>query len=192
MQDADALRRAIATRRTHKKFSGDPVDRATVERLCDLARFAPMHRLSNPWRFYACDRDAVARLGQFLRASPQIAAWPNAEKGPRKLAKLVDHYFPQLGALIEVTWVRSDDELIDREDHAAVSAAVQNLLLGAAAESLASFWSSSAALRHPDALRWFGADPEKEGFVASVWLGGRVDDPAPPPREPLERVLTWC
>ena len=42
---------AIRTRRTHKAYGSEPVDRETLERLFDLARWAPNHHLTNPWRF---------------------------------------------------------------------------------------------------------------------------------------------
>ena len=42
---------AIRTRRTHKSFGTEPVPRDTVEELFDLARYAPNHHLTQPWRF---------------------------------------------------------------------------------------------------------------------------------------------
>ena len=37
------LEQAIRTRRTHKVYEPEPVDRATVEELLELARWAPNH-----------------------------------------------------------------------------------------------------------------------------------------------------
>ncbi|HEV2770357.1 MAG TPA: nitroreductase family protein, partial [Solirubrobacteraceae bacterium] len=45
------LEEAIRTRRTHKAYGTEPVDRATLEELLELARWAPNHNLTNPWRF---------------------------------------------------------------------------------------------------------------------------------------------
>ncbi len=42
---------AIRTRRTVKAFGPEPVDRAILEELLELARWAPNHHLTNPWRF---------------------------------------------------------------------------------------------------------------------------------------------
>src|SRR3954453_6566126 len=42
---------AIRTRRTHKAFKPEPVDRAVLDELFELARWAPNHNLTNPWRF---------------------------------------------------------------------------------------------------------------------------------------------
>jgi len=45
------LEAAIRGRRTHKAYGAEPVDRATLDELFELARWAPNHNLTNPWRF---------------------------------------------------------------------------------------------------------------------------------------------
>ena len=45
------LEDAIRTRRTHKAYGAEPVPRETLEELLELARWAPNHNLTNPWRF---------------------------------------------------------------------------------------------------------------------------------------------
>jgi nitroreductase len=42
---------AVRTRRTHKAYRPEPVDAETLDALLDLARWAPNHHLTNPWRF---------------------------------------------------------------------------------------------------------------------------------------------
>src|SRR5215211_9397671 len=53
---------AIRTRRTHKAYGAEPVPRATLEELFELARWAPNHNLTNPWRFRVLGPEALARL----------------------------------------------------------------------------------------------------------------------------------
>ncbi len=55
-------------RRTVKQFLAQPVDRATLERLIEVAVWAPNHRLNEPWRFYVLGDDARAQLAQIARA----------------------------------------------------------------------------------------------------------------------------
>ena len=52
---------AIRSRRTHKAYGAEPVDRATLEELFELARWAPNHHLTNPWRFRVLGPGALAR-----------------------------------------------------------------------------------------------------------------------------------
>src|SRR3954470_9010615 len=62
---------AIRTRRTHKVYGTEPVDRATLLELFDLARWAPNHHLTNPWRFRVVGPEARAAL---KRAAGEEAA----------------------------------------------------------------------------------------------------------------------
>jgi nitroreductase len=185
-----ALADVIHARRTVKAFSGKAMPRTDLEGLLELARWAPTHRLSEPWRFYALDQPAIAALGAYLMATPEIAAVPDPAKGAAKLTKLRER-LPGAAWLILVSWVRSADPAIDLEDHAAAAAAVQNLLLAATAAGLGSYWSTTAALVHPLTLRWCGADPQREGALGVVWLGTASEYPAPPPRRPLEERLRY-
>lgn len=181
---------AISSRRTVKHFYGQALERDQLEHLLELACWAPNHRLSNPWRFAVLEQPAIARLSTFLLAEPAIASVPDPAKGAAKLAKLLER-LPSLGAMIQVCWVRAADPAIDLEDHAAASAAVQNLLIGANAMGVGSFWSTNPALSHPSTLRWCGFDPASQGFLGSIWLGIAREQPEPPPRRALAEVTRW-
>ncbi len=181
----------IRSRRTVKSYTGEAVPRALLERWLELASWAPSHRMTQPWRFAVLDQAAMVRLGTFLRGEPAIAAVPDPAKGAAKIAKLLDR-LPTLGAMIQVTWVRDADATIDLEEHAAASAAVQNLLLAAHADGWAGFWSTTAALGHPATLHWCGLDPDTQGFLGSVWLGrSTVPQPVAPARAALNTRVHW-
>ena len=53
---------AIRTRRTHTAFRPEPVDRKTLDELFELARWAPNHHGTNPWRFRVLGPGALAHL----------------------------------------------------------------------------------------------------------------------------------
>src|SRR4051812_29272512 len=53
---------AIRTRRTHKAFDPNPVDPETVDALLELARWAPNHHLTAPWRFRVVGPQSLQRL----------------------------------------------------------------------------------------------------------------------------------
>lgn len=181
---------AIRGRRTVKDFTGAAVDRPTLTALLDLACWAPTHRMTQPWRFAVLDQAAIKRLGAYLQSEPEIAAVPDPAKGAAKLAKLLER-LPTLGAMIHVSWTRDANPAIDLEEHAAASAAVQNLLLGATALGLGSFWSTNPALGHPKTLHWCGGDPATEGFLGSLWLGVATLAPSAPTRAPLSACTRW-
>src|SRR3954454_7615346 len=89
---------AIRTRRTHKAYGPDPVDRATLDELFELARWAPNHKLTNPWRFRVLGPRALERL-QATADDPTAAA---------KLARAP--------TLVVVSATQSGDEVLDQED----------------------------------------------------------------------------
>ena len=63
---------AIRTRRTHKAFGPEPLAREQIEELLELARWAPNHHLTAPWRFRVVGPRALARLKE--AAGPEGAA----------------------------------------------------------------------------------------------------------------------
>ena len=62
---------AIRTRRTHKAYRPEPLDRETLDELLELARWAPNHHLTNPWRFRVLGPQALERLKE--AAGPEAA-----------------------------------------------------------------------------------------------------------------------
>ena len=130
---------AIRERRTHKRFTGAPVPEAQLETLLDLARWAPNHRLTEPWRFSVV---VHARIPDLARTTVGAIADSDHPKLLAKRQKL-ERQLPLLGAFVAVYRTPvPDDPLLDREDYAACCCAVQNLLLGATALGLGSFWST--------------------------------------------------
>lgn len=177
---------AIAARRTVKVFTGAAVARATIEALVEAATWAPCHRLTQPWRFAAIDREGIARLCSFVQQPPVCTAVL-----PRKLPSICER-LAACGAIIQVTCVLAESEEQRREDRDATAAAVQNLLLAAHEAGLGSFWSTSPLLAHPAVLRWFGSDPALYAHVGTIWLGTPAESPTPPHRRPLAEVLRWA
>ncbi len=70
------LEEAIRTRRTHKAYGPEPVDPAELEELFELARWAPNHHLTNPWRFRVLGPRALERLKAAAEADHRSAPAP--------------------------------------------------------------------------------------------------------------------
>src|SRR5215471_18360882 len=56
------IEEAIRTRRTHKAFRPEPIDGETLSELFELARWAPNHHGTSPWRFRVLGPGALGRL----------------------------------------------------------------------------------------------------------------------------------
>lgn len=162
---------AIRTRRTHKVYGPEPVDRATLEELLDVARWAPNHHLTNPWRF----RVIGPRTLDALKAAAGPEAAPKLDRAP---------------TLIAVTALLQGDPVEDEEDLHATACATYALLLAAHGRGLAGYWRTPGVLRTPDGRTALGlADTER--VVALVHLGTLRQERPAPDRAPLADVARF-
>ena len=165
------LEDAIRTRRTHKAYKAEPVPRELLEELFELARWAPNHNLTNPWRFRVLGPESLAALKQ--AAGPEAAA--KLDRAP---------------TLVVASQVRSDDAIQDEEDLCAVAAAISYLLLAAHARGLAGYWRTPAALRSPEGRAAVGV-PAGERVLGLIHLGPPRQDKEPPERLPPGDYVTF-
>ena len=136
---------AIRSRRTVKAFDPRPVDRRTLEELLELARWAPNHNLTNPWRFRVVGPRALDELKQ---AAGELAAQgAPAGADPAELARVAAAKLERAPTLVVVSVQRSADEIQDEEDLHATAVAAYIVLLGAHARGLAGYWRTPAVLR---------------------------------------------
>ena len=117
---------AIRTRRTHKVYGSEPVSRETLDELFELARWAPNHNLTNPWRFRVVGPESLGRLKEAAGEEAKLDRAPT---------------------LVVVSVTESGDPVQDEEDHAAASVAAYIVLLAAHARGLAGYWRTPAVLR---------------------------------------------
>ncbi len=180
---ADLARR----RRTNLRIDVDrPVPEPLLHTLCELAQWAPNHHRTWPWRFAALLGPARAALGACLAedlrcrsASPEQIrkAETKYERAPVMLAVAVGH---QPG----------DDAERRAEDRDAVAAGIQNILLGATAAGLASYWGTGRVLELPTVRQLCGF-AEDDRLVALLYLGYPLGNVAIPSRpEPNLRIVT--
>jgi nitroreductase len=162
---------AIRARRTIKAYAPAPVPRETLEELFELARWAPNHHLTNPWRFRVLGPDALGRL--------------KAAAGPEAAAKL-----DRAPTLVVSSAVLTGDPERDEEDLHATAVATYILLLGAHARGLAGYWRTPAVLRTPEGRAAVGLG-EDERFVGLVHLGEGRQGKEPPDRAPVSDYVDW-
>jgi len=162
---------AIRTRRTHKAFSPEPLERREVDELLELARWAPNHHLTAPWRFRVVGPGALERL---KRAA-----------GPEGAAKL-----SRAPTLIVSSAVLSGDPVQDEEDLHATAVASYIVLLAAHGRGLAGYWRTPALLRDPDGQAAVGL-PAGERFVGLLHLGRPRQEQAPPERPAPEQTAIY-
>jgi nitroreductase len=163
------LEAAIRARRTHKQYGSEPVGEAVVRELAELARWAPNHKVTNPWRFRL--------LGPATRARIEEAA------GEKEAVKL-----RRAPTLVLVTAVPSQDPALAEEDLLATACAAYAMLLGATGRGLASYWRTPACFGEPSVRSAVGLG-ENEQVIALVHLGPAASEPPIKERAPLDDVF---
>jgi len=157
----DALK-AIASRRSVRRYRAESVPAETVDRIVDCGRLAATARNLQPVRFVVVTepaaRAAIAALapnGPFIAEAPVCIA---------VFAENVPYYL---------------------EDGAA---ATQNMLVAAAALGLGSCWVAGDKKPYADAVRTLLGVPEGMRLVSLAAVGRPADVPNPP-KKPLAEVL---
>jgi nitroreductase len=170
MDVADAIR----TRRTHKAFGAEPVPEPVLRELFELARWAPNHHLTDPWRFRVLGPGARERL----KAAAEAAK-------PGSGVKL-----DRAPTLIVASARQTGDAAQDREDVLATAVASYIVLLAAHARGLAGYWRTVTVLDEP-AGRAAVALPEDETPLGLLHLGEPRQDQRVPPRAPVEEIAVF-
>lgn len=168
------LEEAIRTRRTHKSFRPEPVDRSVLEELFELARWAPNHNLTNPWRFRVVGPQVLERLKAAAEAVEPGSA--------RKLDRAP--------TLVVSTVVLRGDSVQDREDLLAAGVATYLVLLGASGRGLAGYWRTPRVLGEAAGRDAVGMG-EQEQVVGLLYLGYPTQDKAAPPRADVENFVEY-
>jgi nitroreductase len=162
---------AIRTRRTHKAYRPEPVDRALLEEILDLARWAPNHNLTNPWRLRVLGPQALERLKEAA--------------GPESASKL-----DRAPTLVAVSCALSGDPVQHEEDLHATACAAYIVLLAAHGRGLATYWRTPEVLRTPEGQAAVGMSDD-EHFVGLLHLGTPVQEQKPPERLPVDQVIEF-
>jgi nitroreductase len=162
---------AIRTRRTHKAFKREPVAAGILDELFELARWAPNHNLTNPWRFRVVGPRALERLKE--AAGPEAAS--KLDRAP---------------TLVVCSCVLGGDEVQDEEDLYATACAAYIVLLAAHARGLAGYWRTPSVMRTREGRAAVGLGDD-ERFVSLIHLGQPVQTKEPPDRAAVGDVVTY-
>jgi nitroreductase len=165
------VEQAIRTRRTHKAYRAEPVPPETLDQLFELARWAPNHHVTNPWRFRVLGPEALARLKE--AAGPEAAA--KLERAP---------------TLVVASVVETGDPVRDQEDLCAAAVAAYIVLLGAHARGLGGYWRTPEVLRRAEGRAAVGVG-EGERVLGLLHLGPPRQEKEPPPRLPPGDFVTY-
>jgi nitroreductase len=165
------LAELAAARRTHKEFGPEPVDRDTLLELLAVARFAPTHHMTEPWRFRVLGRQTLAAL---------------KAAGGESEAKKLD----RARTLVVASAALSGDLLQDEEDVCATAAAIMLVLLAATERGIATYWRTPAVLRSARGREAAGI-PNGERFLGLLHFGAPAREPNARERDDVSEYVTF-
>ena len=179
---------AIRTRRTVKAFQPQPVDQPVLDELLELARWAPNHHLTNPWRFRVLGPRSLERLKEAAAdiASADCPEGADVAEVRRAAAAKLD----RAPTLVVCSVVRSAEPAEREEDRDAAACAAYIVLLAAHARGLAGYWRTPGVLRAQAGREAVGL-PDGEDFVGLLHLGRALQDMPPPERAEPGGYVTY-
>lgn len=180
---------AIRTRRTVKAFAPEPPSREQLAELLELARWAPNHKLTCPWRFRVVGPQSLEALKRV--AAAQAAREAPAGADPAVVGAAAAAKLDRAPALVVASVACSADPPQDSEDEHAAAIAAYIVLLGAHAAGLAGYWRSPAVLRDPEGRAAVNV-PDCERVLGLLHLGRAAQTPGTAPeRTPTDEYVRW-
>ena len=157
------------------KMNGKQVPDETVNQLLALADWAPTHGRTEPWYFFVYGGDALKQFGK----THADLYWQHTAEDKRQEAtfeKLLHNVDLASHLIIAVMKRGTNPKIPQLEEIAAASAAVQNILLGATALGIATFWSTGGMTNNPALKDHLQLGPDD--IILGLLYMGYTDEPA--------------
>jgi nitroreductase len=180
----DDLSELIRSRRTSMIVDAERgVAVELVEQLCELAQWAPNHKRTWPWRFALFTGDGRRQLGEAFVADMNERDFGDEGKRAKTLTK-----YMRTPAVLVIGAAADENPSRHDENRDAVAAGIQNILLGATALGLATYWGTAPLMDSPRALELCGFEPDVR-IINVMYLGWARDAPAGPSRPPVQLTV---
>lgn len=185
----NTIRDIINNRRSVKPFmmNGGKITDAQVQSLLELADWAPTHALTEPWRFivYANPSDFCHQHAELYRLNTPAdefiqGSYDNLYTQSDKVSHVIVTVM-QRGNLAKIPVF---------EELAATAAAMQNILLGATALSIASFWNTGGMVLKP-AMHSFLKLRDEDQVMGVIYLGYADEYSKGVRKVPLSEKVIW-
>lgn len=168
-------------------MNGHKIPNGHIAALLELADWAPTHGYTEPWRFVVYENPT-----EFCHQHAELyKEGVKPEDFNEATYNNLQHQGDKVSHVIITIMQRGDlPKIPPFEEIAAVSSAIQNILLGATALNMASFWSTGGAILKP-AMKAFLQLREEDNVMGVLYLG-YADQTAEGKRNiPLEKKVKW-
>lgn len=181
---------AIKGRRSIRRFKPDPVPREVIERLLELAQWAPSAMNRQDWRFIVLQGPRKAELLKITGSAFEDFR-PMLEANFKDMPKVIDAakvFLETMGSAPVVILAYGGKFPNGKEDPYSVALAVQNLLLAAHDAGLGAVWADAAVFfREKEINALMGMEGRK--LACLIPVGYPNETPKAPPRR--EGRVEW-
>ena len=173
-----------------KDYTGEKVKDEVVEQILENARWAPTHKLTEPWRFMVFTGEGLKKLGE-LQADcyKAVTTKDKTFKEERHLGLLTK---PLQSSHIIAIGMKRDEKrsLPEVEEMGAVFCAIENMYLTATAYGIGAYLSTGGITYFEEAKEFFGLNQEDK-LLGFFHVGIPKSVPAEGRRKPLEEKVKW-
>lgn len=188
----EGLNELIGQRRSvfPQDYSDERVDDDIVKQILENARWAPTHKLTEPWRFLIFTRDGIKALAKAQSDIYKTATEKDGTFKDSHYQKLLTK--PLLSSHIIVIIMKRDERksVPEVEEIGAVFCAIQNMYLTATAYRLGSYLSTGGITYFQEAKEFFGLEKE-DRLIGFFHIGKPKKNYPPTRRKPLEEISHW-
>lgn len=175
------LKEIILGRRTVHSYKNQKIDHQLILDCLETAKYAPNHRMTNPFRFTLLG--PKSREGLF-----QIALDNKGDVDQKTSEKLRQKVMNPSHCCI-ISQVISPNEKVQKEDYATLSCVIQNISLILWEQNIGTKWSTGGMMQSPKIYDLAQIDPNVEKVEGIFWMG--IPDVVPEafPRPDLNSIL---
>ncbi|MFN3940234.1 MAG: nitroreductase [Chitinophagales bacterium] len=189
--DMEMINHLIRHRRSVKPahFNGEVVPDDIIAQMLENARWAPTHALTQPWRFTVIGGNGLQTFAT-LQQKLYTESTPSEMFNQNKFEKLATAVLQSSHIILVGMQRQITENLPEWEEIAAVAAAVQNMLLTAAAYHIGAYWSTGGMTKHPDIKKLMGLG-EKDKCLGMLHVGMLSVEMPDQPRQPIADKIQW-
>ena len=182
---------AIRTRRSVSRVLPECPPRDLIERVLAAAVCAPNHYLTEPWRFIVLAGAAREPLGHVQEAAlRRTLADADALHHQANVAKERGKPLRAPVVIVAAVVPSGHPKAVPLEEICATAAAVQNLLLAAHAEGLATIWRTGETAYSPEVKAALDL-PDAAQVIGIIYLGYPDAAQPPSPRVSRDVPVVW-
>ena len=192
---------SIEERRSIRKYTNQPVEKAVIEEVIRAAALAPSAKNRQPWKYLVYAGAEKEKLVDQM----EIGLYREREVSPilpESAFGLPDAYntlrimreAPMIIVVLNTNG-RNPYEEIDTDhriseicDSLSIGASIENLILKATELGLGTLWIANTFFAYPELVEYIGTEYQ---LVSAIALGYPAEEPNARPRKPLEEILEF-